>query len=122
MARVLTAFFLIAFALSFRARAEVVSGAENWTIEPGSLPHIVYDRNRAINFAIDKYGSSGWRVAVHHTSGLGYVEAGVPGASVNASTFRSDLYAVEGTGDVFRFAFYWRPARETGSTVRRRRA
>lgn len=115
--KTLLAAAMVAVGMAMSARAEVVSGAENWTIEPGTIPHIIYDRNRAINFALDKYGSNGWEVVVHHTSGGGYVEAGVIGSTVNSATFRSDLDQVEGTGDVFRFVFRWWPSQQSGSTV-----
>ena len=115
--KTLLAAAMVAVGMAMSAWAEVVSGAENWTIEPGTIPHIIYDRNRAINFAIDKYGTNGWEVDVHHTSGGGYVEAGVVGSTVNSATFRSDLDQVEGTGDVFRFVFHWWPSQQSGSTV-----
>lgn len=105
--------------MALSALAEVVSGAENWTIESGTIPHIVFDRSPGINFAIDKYGANGWEVVVHHTSGWGYVEAGVVGSTVNAATFRSDLIKVDGAGDVFRFAFHWWSSQPSGSTVHR---
>jgi len=115
--KTLLAAAIVAVGMSMSAWAEVVSGAENWTIEPGTIPHIIYDRNRGVNFAVDKYGSNGWEVVVHHTSGGGYVEAGVVGSTVNSATFRSDLDQIEGTGDVFRFVFHWWPSQQSGSTV-----
>lgn len=108
---------IVAAGAGLCARADVVAGAENWTIEAGDIPHIVYNNNRGVNFAVDKYGSNGWEVVVHHTRGWGYVEIGAVGATVDSATFRSDLYEVEGTGDVFRFAFYWWPPQNSGTTV-----
>lgn len=87
------------------------------TIVSGTIPHIVFNGNRAINFALDKYGSNGWDVDVHHTSGGGYVEVGVVGSTVNAATFQSDLHEVVGTGDVFSFVFHWWPSEGSGLTV-----
>ena len=115
--KTLLAAAMVAVGMIMSAWAEVVSGAENWTIEPGIIPHIIFNRSRGINFALDKYGSNGWEVVVHHTSGGGYVEAGVVGSTVNSATFRSDLDQVEGTGDVFRFVFHWWPSQQSGSTV-----
>ena len=108
---------IVAAGAGLCAQADVVAGAENWTIEAGDIPHIVYNNNRGVNFAVDKYGSNGWEVVVHHARGWGYVEVGTVGAVVSSATFRSDLYTVEGTGDVFRFAFYWCPPQDSGTTV-----
>ena len=108
---------IVAAGAGLHCRADVIAGAENWTIEDGDIPHIVYNNNRGVNFAVDKYGSNGWEVVVHHARGWGYVEIGNAGDVVSSSTFRSDLYQVEGTGDVFRFAFYWWPPQDSGTTV-----
>ena len=75
----------------------------------GSIPHICYSLDKGVDFAIDKYGTNGWLVVVHHTRGWGYVEVGKVGAVVNNELFISDLYSAEGTGDVFRVAFRWWP-------------
>ena len=109
---------IVASGAALQCQAAVVAGAEYWTIEDGSIPHVIYDRNRGVNFAVQTNAVDNWKVVVHHTRGLGYVEAGVAGASVNSATFRSDLYEVEGTGDIFRFAFYWWPTQDMDSTVR----
>ncbi len=108
---------IVAAGAWLHAQADVVAGAENWTIETGTIPHIVYDRNRGVNFAVDKYGSNGWEVVVHHARGWGYVEVGTVGAAVSSAMFLSDLCRVEGTGDVFRFAFHWWPPQDSGTTV-----
>ena len=98
----------VAAGIAMSASAEVVSGVEkNWTVVPSMLPHIVLNRDSSVDFAVDKYGSDGWLVCVHHTNGWGYVEKGVVGSTVNNETFTNDLYQVEGTGDVFRVAFRW---------------
>lgn len=76
-------------------------------IVDGSLPHLVYSRNKGVNFAVDAYGSDGWKVTVHHERGWGYVAEGVVGSAVNNQTFSNDLYSVTGTGDIFRVAFRW---------------
>lgn len=115
--KTLLAAAMVAVGMAMSACAEVVSGAENWTIVSGTIPHIVFNGNRAINFALDKYGSNGWDVDVHHTSGGGYVEVGVVGSTVNAATFQSDLHEVVGTGDVFSFVFHWWPPEGSGLTV-----
>lgn len=108
---------IVAAGAALHCRADVVAGAENWTIEAGDIPHITYNNNRGVNFAVAKYGSNGWEVVVHHARGWGYVEIGTVGAAVNSAMFQSDLYQVEGTGDVFRFAFYWWPPHDSETTV-----
>ena len=114
---VMLAAIVAAVAVAHCQADHVVAGAENWTIEAGDISHIVYNINRGVNFAVDKYGSNGWEVMVHHEQGWGYVEIGEVGATVNSAMFQTDLYQVEGTGDVFRFAFYWWPSQDSGTTV-----
>lgn len=109
---------IVAAGAALFCRAAIVSGAEHWTIEDGGIPHIIYDRNRGVNFAVQTNAVDNWKVVVHHTRGWGYVAAGIVGASVNPATFRSDLYEVEGTGGIFRFVFYWWPTQGMYSTVR----
>ena len=116
----LRAFLLVAIVAAgagLHCRAAFDSGAQYWTIEDGTIPHIVYNTNRGINFAIDKYGASGWEVVVHHTRGWGYVAVGTVGETVNNSSVSNDLYTVEGSGAVFRVAFRWWLKLESGETL-----
>lgn len=109
---------VVAAGMSLRCAADVVAGAENWTIEAGAIPHVVCNVERGVDFAVDKYGSNGWKVVVHHTQGWGYVEIGTVGAAVDSAMFQGDLHEVEGTGGVFRFAFYWWPPEDGENAVR----
>lgn len=70
-------------------------------------PHLVYDQNKAVDFAVDAYGAEGWRVTVHFPRGSGYVENAKVGDVVNNNCFVADKYEVTGDGDVFRFMFRW---------------
>lgn len=70
-------------------------------------PHVVYDQNKAVDFAVDAYGAEGWRVTLHFPRGSGYVENAKMGDVVNNNCFGGDKYEVTGDGDVFRFMFRW---------------
>ena len=81
----------VAAGIAMSASAEVVSGVEKWAIEPGLIPHIIYN-NSGVNFAVQTNSATPWRVDVHHTSGWVYVEKGVAGSTVNVATLLSNLY------------------------------
>ena len=85
----------------------------------GYLPHVAYNGDSSVDFAIDSYGTNGWRVVVHHPSGWGYVETGAVGEYVSNATFSRSRHAVEGAGDVFRFAFKWWREVSTGGYIYR---
>ena len=76
-------------------------------IVPGGLPHIVCDKNEAIDFAIDCYGSKLWHVSVHYPRGNGCVQDGPVGALINDDLFKYCDHSVMGTGETFTFAFKW---------------
>lgn len=70
-------------------------------------PHVVYDQNKAVDFAVDAYGAEGWRVTLHFPRGSGYVENAKVGDVVDNHCFVADKYEVTGEGDIFRFMFRW---------------
>lgn len=99
----------IAAILFLHTTASLAATVESncFEVVAGTLPHVRHKTNTPINFAIDKYGSEGWKVTVHHERGWGYVETGVVGKYVNNNMFSNDLYSVTGEGETFTFAFRW---------------
>lgn len=81
--------------------------SDTFEIVDGSIPHILYSRNRAVDFAVDKWSGNEWEVAVHHTRGWGYVATNAAGRAVNNAMFSQDLATAYGTGSTFTFAFRW---------------
>lgn len=80
MKRLLFLLFAICFLHSFAA----IVYTDKIEIMDGSLPHLVYSHNKGVNFAVDAYGSDGWKVTVHHERGWGYVTEGVVGSAAIA--------------------------------------
>ena len=86
----------------------------------GKPSHIVYRRNHAIDFSIDEYTESCWRITVRHASGHGYIKQVPSGTYVNDSLF-SECRTVDGydSGNLFFIAFKWMPdANDDTSPVR----
>ena len=86
----------------------------------GNPPHMVYRRNRAIDFTIDYYTESCWLVTARHTSGKGYVKQVPSGTYVNDSLFSEGrTFAGYDNGNLFFVAFKWLPdANDATSPVR----
>ena len=88
------------------ARARQPEG-DCFLIVPGSLPHVAHARNALLDFAVDSFGAAGWRV-VFHGGGHCAVAVAEKGQIVNDDLLRDERVSVEGTGEVFRFAFLYR--------------
>ena len=86
----------------------------------GNPPHMVYRRNRAIDFTIDYYTENCWLVTARHTSGKGYVKQVPSGTYVNDSLFSEGrTFAGYDNGNLFFVAFKWLPdANDATSPVR----
>jgi len=82
--------WLLTFALQAWAFGLAFCGTlvdDCFEIVPGSLPHIVFSKNKAIDFAIDSYGSKGWMVTQHCPRGLAYVNLASKGDEINDALF-----------------------------------
>ena len=75
-------------------------------VVPGSWPHVAYDQCPDVDFAVDRYGQSGWDVFFHGSYARGYVVPAA-GSIVGGALFRGANYEATGTGETFTFAFHY---------------
>ena len=105
----------------------VVSGdttifTNNFVVESGHYPMLVYSQNRAVRFEVRAHGSNGWFVVQSCQRGTAYI-ANIPvGQEVVDRYFSYHSTALDSSAvnppQIFRFAFLWTHTLESGSTLR----
>ena len=87
-------------------------------IVPGDLPHIVYSRNKAVDFAIDCIGERGWMVTEHCSRGVATVINATRGDVVSDLLFTRSYSSVDGgPSSTFTFAFRWKCKVNESTTI-----
>ena len=87
-------------------------------VVPGDLPHIVYSRNKAVDFAIDCMGERGWMVTEHCPRSVSTVINATIGDVVSDQLFTRSYSSVDGgPGSTFTFAFRWKCQANDTTTI-----